>query len=161
MHEYFSYSFLTLVCMQLIDMWLLFFIISTTINICIHIIVDWLRKEELEKKRETENNQVRPMTVTVSCYFKILSALFDCSYECFARIYNCSGNPQWSKDLPAEEEDGEGQACEDDRRQDGQQGLHHCIPYCIHHLYWLHGDSGKRTSIIMFLTIKTWLTVCK
>jgi len=49
---------------KLIDMWLLFFIISTTINICIHIIVDWLRKEELEKKRETENNQVRPMTVT-------------------------------------------------------------------------------------------------
>ena len=44
MHEYFSYSFLTLVCTQLIDMWLLFFIISTTINICIHIIVDWLRK---------------------------------------------------------------------------------------------------------------------
>ena len=72
MHEYFSYSFLTLVCTQLIDMWLLFFIISTTINICIHIIVDWLRKEELEKKKETENNQVRPMTVTVSCYFKIL-----------------------------------------------------------------------------------------
>ena len=93
MHEYFSYYFLTLVCMQLIDMWLLFFIISTTINICIHIIVDWLRKEELEKKRETENNQVRPMTVTVSCYFKIFSTLFDCSYECFARIYNCSGNP--------------------------------------------------------------------
>ena len=51
-------------------MWLLFFIISTTINICIHIIVDWLRKEELEKKKETENNQVRPMTVTVSCYLK-------------------------------------------------------------------------------------------
>ena len=51
---------------QLIDMWLLFFIISTTINICIHIIVDWLRKEELEKKRESENTQVRPMTVKVS-----------------------------------------------------------------------------------------------
>jgi len=48
---------------KLIDMWLLFFIISTTINICIHIIVDWLRKEELEKKRESENTQVRPMTV--------------------------------------------------------------------------------------------------
>ena len=47
-------------------MWLLFFIISTTINICIHIIVDWLRKEELEKKRESENTQVRPMTVKVS-----------------------------------------------------------------------------------------------
>ena len=76
MHEYFSYSVLTLVCTQLIDMWLLFFIISTTINICIHIIVDWLRKEELEKKKETENNQVRPMTVTVSCYFKILSTFF-------------------------------------------------------------------------------------
>ena len=51
---------------QLIDMWLLFFIISTTINICIHIIVDWLRKEELEKKRQSESTQVRPMTVTVS-----------------------------------------------------------------------------------------------
>ena len=51
---------------KLIDMWLLFFIISTTINICIHIIVDWLRKEELEKKRQSESTQVRPMTVTVS-----------------------------------------------------------------------------------------------
>ena len=86
--------------------------------------------------------------------FQNLADVFDCSSECFARIYNCSGNPQWSKDLPPEEKDGEGQACEDDRRQDGQQGLHHCIPYCIHHLYWLHGDSGMRKNIIMFWTIK-------
>ena len=63
MHEYFSYSFLTLVYTQLIDMWLLFFIISTTINICIHILVDFLRKSELEFERV--HGAARPTTVKV------------------------------------------------------------------------------------------------
>ena len=55
----------------MIDMWLLFFIISTTINICIHIVVDFLRKSELTKKKEEEAAGVtggafkRLMTVTV------------------------------------------------------------------------------------------------
>ena len=57
----------------MIDMWLLFFIISTTINICIHIVVDFLRKSELTKKKKEEEEEdidrvgqfSRPRTVTV------------------------------------------------------------------------------------------------
>ena len=47
---------------KLIDVWLLFFLISTTINICVHIWVDFLRKGELERKRQEGN---RPTTVKV------------------------------------------------------------------------------------------------
>ena len=63
----------------MIDMWLLFFIISTTINICIHIVVDYLRKSELTKKKKEEDEEEitrvgqfsRPRTVTVkgACQF--------------------------------------------------------------------------------------------
>ena len=48
---------------QLIDVWLLFFLISTTINICIHILVDFLRKSELEFERI--HGAARPTTVKV------------------------------------------------------------------------------------------------
>ena len=48
---------------QLIDVWLLFFLISTTINICIHILVDFLRKSELEFERN--HGAARPTTVKV------------------------------------------------------------------------------------------------
>ena len=44
-------------------MWLLFFLISTTINICIHILVDFLRKSELEYERT--HGAARPTTVKV------------------------------------------------------------------------------------------------
>ena len=46
----------------MIDMWLLFFIISTTINVCIHIVVDYLRKGELAKKKEDNITRVRQVT---------------------------------------------------------------------------------------------------
>ena len=48
---------------QLIDVWLLFFLISTTINILIHILVDFLRKSELEFERI--HGAQRPTTVKV------------------------------------------------------------------------------------------------
>jgi len=47
---------------KLIDVWLLFFLISTTINITIHIVVDYLRKKELEDGRVYGP---RPQTVKV------------------------------------------------------------------------------------------------
>ena len=48
---------------KMIDVWLLFFLISTTINICIHILVDFLRKSELEFERV--HGAARPTTVKV------------------------------------------------------------------------------------------------
>ena len=50
---------------KMIDARLLFFIISTTVNIGIHILVDHLRKGELEKARSSVDPLKRPSTVTV------------------------------------------------------------------------------------------------
>jgi hypothetical protein len=51
---------------KLIDIWLLFFLISTPINITIHIWGDFLWKGELERKRQEGS---RPTTVKVGFHY--------------------------------------------------------------------------------------------
>jgi uncharacterized metal-binding protein len=40
--------------LQVIDFWLLFFLLSTSVNIAVHILVDWIYQADQNKQKSSE-----------------------------------------------------------------------------------------------------------